>query len=65
MKTKKKGLKPGKRKRRRRHSASDENAAFLFGAAIGGIFSAMISDANIIDLKQKPEIVDFEVVEDE
>lgn len=61
---KKKGLKPGKRKRRRKGVAPDLQNLFVGGAL--ALLARELQKALRTDdePKEKPEIVDFEIVED-
>jgi hypothetical protein len=64
----KKGLKPGKRKRRQRHRLSDKDIGFLIGGLAGYLFSGIVDIVEVVEdeeKKEKPVEVEFEIVEDE
>lgn len=62
----KKGLKPGKRKRRRKNRPSDKDISFLLGGLAGYLFGGVMEiEVEDETEKQEPIEVEFEIVEDE
>jgi len=61
----KKGLKPGKRKRRQRHRPSDKDIGFLIGGLAGYLFHGICEPIIELEEFKEPEKVDFTIVEDE